>query len=364
MADLQPLQQHTLGEAAHWVDHSQQSMGGHLGIRVTLTDPLSEASERVLRNLMQQIGARVDSWAALLTRHHASQLTRLNEACGSAVRVGPTMAALLSWSADAWEATGGLVNIAMLDERLAAETGTPTRGQAMSRDWRLELTHWQHEDHAHLRGGLLHRPEGLHFDLDGVGKGWIADRAAALLARILDTKVRAGEIPEWSSCFVDGDGDIAIQNRGGAETEVRIEIPRASESTIGAIRVSGASAGIATSGTGVHHWGGRHHIIDPQTGAPADSGIAQATVVAESAREAEAWAKSIVIGGAALIRRAEAAGVRRIVAVQTNGKIISAPALERLNARNQYTPHSALDTDVAAASASAAAATDATVSAR
>ena len=330
-------------------------MGGHLGIRVTLTDPLSEASERVLRNLMQQIGARVDSWAALLTRHHASQLTRLNEASGSAVRVGPTMAALLSWSSDAWEATGGLVNIAMLDERLAAETGTPTRGQALSRDWRLELTHWRHEDHAHLRGGLLHRPEGLRFDLDGVGKGWVADRAAALLVRILDAKVRAGEIPEWSSCFVDGDGDIAIQNRGGAETEVRIEIPRTSEATIGAIRVSGATAGIATSGTGVHHWGGRHHIIDPQTGAPADSGIAQATVVAESAREAEAWAKSIVIGGAALIRRAEAAGVRRIVAVQANGKIISAPALGRFDARNQYTPHSALDTDVAT--------TDATVSA-
>jgi thiamine biosynthesis lipoprotein ApbE len=144
---------------------------------------------------------------------------------------------------------------------------------------------------------------------------------------------------------------------------VRIEIPRASESTIGAIRVSGASAGIATSGTGIHHWGGRHHIIDPQTGAPADSGIAQATVVAESAREAEAWAKSIVIGGAALIRRAEAAGVRRIVAVQTNGMIISAPALERLDARNQYTSHSAMDADVAAASASVAAATDATVSA-
>jgi thiamine biosynthesis lipoprotein ApbE len=95
----------------------------------------------------------------------------------------------------------------------------------------------------------------------------------------------------------------------------------------------------------VHQWGGRHHIIDPHTGTPADSGIAQATVVAESAREAEAWAKSIVIGGAALIRRAEAAGVRRIVAVQTNGSIISAPALDRLDARNKYTPHSARAAD-------------------
>ena len=31
------------------------------------------------------------------------------------------MAALLSWAADAWEMTDGLVNITMLDERLAAE---------------------------------------------------------------------------------------------------------------------------------------------------------------------------------------------------------------------------------------------------
>lgn len=320
-------------------------MGGHLGIRATMAGPLDESSERTLHAILQTIGSRVDAWAALLTRHHSSQLTRLNDASGTEVRVGPTMASLLSWSADAWAATGGHVNIAMLDERIAAETGAPTRGQGLSRDWRLELEHWNHEDHTHLTGGLLHRPEGLHFDLDGVGKGWIADRAAALLAHLLDAKVAAGEIPAWRSCFVDGDGDIAIQNRGGAGTEVRIEIPRLTEATIGSILVTGSSAGIATSGTGVHQWGGRHHIIDPHTGTPADSGIAQATVVAESAREAEAWAKSIVIGGAALIRRAEAAGVRRIVAVQTDGSIISAPAIDRLDARNKYTPHSARTAD-------------------
>jgi ornithine carbamoyltransferase len=72
-----------------------------------------------------------------------------------------------------------------------------------------------------------------------------------------------------------------------------------------ALTVSGASCGVATSGTGVHHWGGRHHLIDPRTGDSAQSGIAQATVVASSAREAEAWAKSIVIDGAAAMRRAD-----------------------------------------------------------
>ena len=337
-AELQTAIVEAVNGAAHWVDHSQRSMGGHLGIRVTLTEPLQKASERVIREAIGDVGRRIDAWAAMLTRHHPSQLTRLNAKSDPAVRVGPTLAALLSWSADAWTTTGGLVNVAMLNERLAAESGAPSRRQTLSRDWRLELDHWRHDDHAHLRGGLLHRPSELHIDLDGVGKGWIADRAVALLARILDSRVAAGEIPAWESCFVDGDGDIAILNRSGAETEVRIEIPRDSEAAIGTVRVRDASAGVATSGTGVHRWGGRHHIIDPRTGQPADSGIAQATVVAESAREAEAWAKAIVIGGAASILRAEAAGVKRIVAVKTDGVIVSAPAIDSTRATNTYTP--------------------------
>lgn len=322
-------------------------MGGHLGIRVVLASPVRESGERVLRGTMQQLGARIDAWARLLTRHHPSQLTRLNETSGSEVRIGPTVASLLSWAADAWDSTAGLVNVAMLEERIAAETGAPLRGQLSSRGWHLDLHHWRHGNHAHLRGGLLRRPENLHFDFDGVGKGWLADRAAALLVRLLDAKVATGEIPAWKSCFVDGDGDISLQHRGGATTEVRIEIPRESEAEIGTIHVGGSAAGIATSGTGVHRWGGRHHIIDPRTGAPADSGIAQATVVAASAREAEAWAKSIVIGGAAMIRRAEAAGVRRIVAVQTDGAIISAPALDALGARNSFLPNAGQPRDAA-----------------
>jgi thiamine biosynthesis lipoprotein len=321
-----------------WFEHTQRSMGGHLGIRVVFAEAVDAAAGPSVRELLRSIGARVDAWASLMTRHHPSQLTRLNAASGAEVSVGPTLASLLSWSADAWEETGGLVNIAMLDERIAAETGVTVRGQGSSRGWQLELRHWRHEDHAHLRGGLLRRPEGLHLDLDGVGKGWIADRAVALLVRLLDARGAVGEIPRWTSCFVDGDGDIALRHRDGAETEIRIEIPREVEATIGTIRVSGPTAGVATSGTGVHRWGGRHHLIDPQTSAPADSGIAQATVVAESAREAEAWAKSIVIGGAALIRRAEAAGIQRIVAVQTHGGIVSAPALDRPDARHRFTP--------------------------
>jgi len=328
-----------------WVERSDTAMGGHLGSRVVWEHELSDTQRADVATLLKEISARVQAWAAIATRHHPSQLTRLNAYSGPQVRVGPTIASLLSWAADAWELTGGLVNITMLNERIAAERGTQSDGQnAADRGWSLTLRSWTHRDHQHLLGGELQRPLGLQMDLDGVGKGWIADRAVALLERSLDAAVAAGRLPAWSSCFINGDGDLAVRNRGGATTEISVEIPRDQERAIGTLTVSGASCGVATSGTGVHHWGGRHHLIDPRTGDSAQSGIAQATVVASSAREAEAWAKSIVIDGAAAMRRAEAAGVQQIIAIRDDGDVVSAPALPPLRPRSTYAPAPAAST--------------------
>ncbi len=320
-------------------------MGGHLGSRVVWLHELSQAQRAEVETLLKAISARVQAWAAIATRHHPSQLTQLNAAKSTSVTIGPTLAALVSWAADAWELTGGLVNITMLNERIAAEHGTQPEGAAAAdRGWNLMLRSWTHRDHQHLVGGELQRPLGLQIDLDGVGKGWIADRAAALLERSLETAVNAGRLPAWSSCFINGDGDLAVRNRGGAVTEISVEIPRDQERAIGTLTVSGTSCGVATSGTGVHHWGGRHHLIDPRTGESAQSGFAQATVVASSAREAEAWAKSIVIDGAAAMRRAEAAGVQQIIAIRDGGEVVSAPALPPLRPRSTYAPTPAAST--------------------
>ena len=314
-------------------------MGGLLGLRVVWQREVTAFHREVAESILAGTVSRIKAWAALATRHRPSQLTRINDSSASTVPVGPTIAALLSWAADAWEMTDGLVNITMLDERLAAEHGSLGDGATpTTRGWSLELRSWTHGDHRHLLGGVLQRAPGLRLDLDGIGKGWIADRAAALLERSLDAAVADGRIPDWSSCFVNGDGDLAVRNRGGAATEVSVEIPRAHDRSIGIVTVRETSCGVATSGTGVHRWGGRHHLIDPRTGLPAQSGIAQATVVASSAREAEAWAKSIVIDGAAAIRRAEAARVQQIVAITDDGAMVAAPALPPLRARTSFEP--------------------------
>lgn len=313
-----------------WVDHRSEAMGGHLRSRVSFTTPLTEANTTSVATLLRELATRVDAWAALATRHHPSQLTELNADARNPAPIGPTLAALLSWAADAHALTGGLVDIGLLTQRISAEESDERPpAPSFDRAWSVDLRLRTISGTRCIAGGSIARPPGMKLDLDGVGKGWIADRAADLLVRRLDAATASGEIPAWSSCFVDGDGDIALRHRHGARTAVAIEIPRRVDASIGEVVVHGDECGVATSGTGVHQWGGRHHLIDPRTGAPSTSGIAQATVVAESARVAEAWAKAIVIGGAAAMRRAESAGVARIVAVDDAGAIVTAPMVGR-----------------------------------
>ena len=140
------------------------------------------------------------------------------------------------------------------------------------------------------RRQLVIRRGRVAFDLDGVAKGWMADRAL----RLLDG---------YPAAFVDADGDVAIRDSIGIGWQVGIEDPIRPGHDVAMVSTLPArgrgSIGIATSGTTKHRWGAddakRHHLIDPSTGRPSTSPIVQATVVASSAAEAEALAKVAVI---------------------------------------------------------------------
>jgi thiamine biosynthesis lipoprotein len=58
---------------------------------------------------------------------------------------------------------------------------------------------------------------------------------------------------------------------------------------------------IATSGRDRRRWrrDGReqHHLIDPETGAPAETDLLRVTVVASDTVEAEVWAKALFLAG-------------------------------------------------------------------
>ena len=299
--------------AADWVEHVATAMGGNLRLQVRFQRTLGDAERASAAQILSGISARILRWSDLATRHRPSQLTALNADSRAGAHIGPTLTAMLAWAAEAYELTGGLVDVGLLTQRVAAESvheaiPVPTS----DRRWTVDAEVREFSGSRLICGGTVSRPHGMMFDLDGIGKGWIVDRAVDALTRQLDSASARGALPAWSSCFVDGDGDIALRHRGGAQTVVSVQIPRAAEAEIGSLTVAGES-GVATSGTGVHRWGGRHHLIDPRTGRPAPGAGRAVTVIAGTAAGAEVLAKALYLlgpeAGGDLLARHGATGV-------------------------------------------------------
>jgi len=317
-------------------------MGGGLGIHVAVRS----GSESTATRDAARAADRVRAWARLLTRHDpTSDLMRFNANPDPRVSVGLTLARVLEWADDARRLTGGVVDATLLDARLAAEAGSEEPAQPFDRRWRLART---------PRGAVVERAPGLHIDLDGVAKGWLADRALALL-------------DGHEGAVVDADGDIAIRVAPADAWEIGVGDPRDAEMLLAVLRFERASAGpdgrlgVATSGISVHSWPdakggpgsangpsedgadsragdgaglgaqvGRHHLIDPRTGRPAQTDVVQATVIASSAAVAEAWAKTaVILGGAAALDRLEHAAVRGAILLLRDGRTVAIPRTTR-----------------------------------
>lgn len=284
------------GEPTDLMSRSVELMGGRVGVNL---DRFGGSAEIDAAADAEAVLRRMAAWADRMTRFTTtSELSRLNGDPRSQVPVGPTLAAVLDWGRHAEGLTGGIVDIALLDARLAAEMasgeGHPVAARSheaspASRSWSL---------HRRARGAAVRRPVGLRFDLDGIGKGWLADRALDRLGR-------------YRATVVDADGDVAVRLDMGVTWLFGIADPRLDEHDLAILRLTsrdiaadrrGGRFGLATSGTSVHRWdrdgGTTHHLIDPRTGRSAESDIVQATVLAGTAREAEALAKSAVILGA------------------------------------------------------------------
>jgi thiamine biosynthesis lipoprotein len=124
--------------------------------------------------------------------------------------------------------------------------------------------------------GTIARPPGVRLDLGGSAKGFIADRAAALLG---------------DPCAVDCGGDVRVRGTHG----VSVANPFGGGPVASITLCDGAAA---TSGIDARLWGRTaHHLLDPATGAPAWTGVVSATAIAPTAVEAEALAKAALLAG-------------------------------------------------------------------
>ena len=202
-----------------------------------------------------------------------SELSRFNASAGSWTDVSPLLESLLRECIRAHALSAGLVNAAVLPALLAAGyTRTfsegPTRVTASVVPPALPEV-------LEVRPGSARLRRGASIDLGGIAKGFLADRLAADLG---------------DNALVNLCGDLYA--RGGGEAGDGWPVG------MGGKTVLLLDMGAATSGTRKRAWGpDLHHLIDPRTGLPSRSDLAETSVIARTGADAEIFAKTALLLG-------------------------------------------------------------------
>jgi FAD:protein FMN transferase len=225
-----------------------------------------------------------------------SELSGLNADPRAEVPVDPLMGRFAAAVAAAAARTGGLVDGTLMPEiEAAGYRGDLRRSLPLALALRLApprrpagpspAARWRGVAYD-APAGVVRRPPGVALDSGGLAKGLFAD-------------VLAETLGPQEAFAVSCAGDLRIGGTAGLPRPVDVQSP-----FDGSVlhRFEVAAGGVATSGIGRRSWldaRGRpaHHILDPATGRPAFTGVAQATAIAPSALEAEVRAKAALLSG-------------------------------------------------------------------
>jgi thiamine biosynthesis lipoprotein len=222
-----------------------------------------------------------------------SELSVLNRAAGEPVAVSPETLTLLALAVLGWQTTAGRFDPTVLDALEAvgydrsfdqllgdgpADRARPAPGPAPG------LAGLRIDPEA----GTVTLPARTRLDLGGIAKGYTAD--------LLCAQLRAAGA---TGACVNVGGDLRVSGtapRGGPWT---IAVPHPHGGQAATLQLTEGAA--ATSSPLQRAWqaGGRpaHHLIDPRTSQPAQTDIAQVTVVAAEAWRAEVAAKAAFLAG-------------------------------------------------------------------
>ncbi|HSG49659.1 MAG TPA: FAD:protein FMN transferase [Longimicrobiales bacterium] len=246
--------------------------------------------EGMARQALQAAAAELRRVERLMTRFTAtSDVGRFNAAApGARVPVSPETAEVVR-EALAWaRRSGGAFDPTL--ERLTAAWDPMTHhtppSEELLRSAAADARGWASLELASAPGASeawLVRSPGASLDLGGIAKGYGVDQAVRVLR---EHGIHRGLVNVGGDLMAMGDGP------GGRPWRVGIRDPRSPEGLLDTVEV--VEGAVATSGDYLRYFdhGGRryHHILDPRTGAPAQSGMRTVTVLAADVTTADASA--------------------------------------------------------------------------
>jgi len=239
----------------------------------------------------------IDDLEDQLTIYRDSELMQINETASDGwVAVEPKLFQLLQTCAmysletgGAFDAATGALTEAWGFQRRQGSVPSPfQRAEAMAK------TGMRHVMLNAETRSIKYRQPGLKLNLGSIGKGYALDCAAEMLQT------------RWGirSALLHGGGSsvraIGVPPDDTRGWPIAIRHPWDTARTLGTVRLNGC--GFATSAATFQYfeYNGKKlgHVLDPRTGWPAD-GTASASVVAQTAAEADAYSTAYFVLGAA-----------------------------------------------------------------
>ena len=284
--------------------------GSAMGTTYAIT---ANCPDRVPAAAVAALLARIDS--RMSTYDEASELMRLNRApVRQWVPVSRELVEVVAAAKTVAEDTGGAFDPTVAP--LVRLWGFGASGSHDRPDDTAIRAALVSVGHRHLRYRLappaLSKDRALSMDLSAIAKGHAVDRVADVLRG-------AG----CRAFLVEFGGEIRAQGSApsGGPWRIGVDSPSGSGQHEEPIRLR--DAGLATSGDYRQYMerDGRRdtHIIDPRSGYPVRHRLASVTVVAESARSADAYATALMVLGERGGRRfADAAGLAALFIVRTD----------------------------------------------
>lgn len=223
-----------------------------------------------------------------------SDIGRINSVPTATTSVDPSTMELLEEALRLSALTDGALDITVYP--LITAYGFPSKEYILPDDAEIDrLLELVGYEKVSLGSGTVSlERNGMALDLGAVAKGYASNRCAEILSE-------AGV----TSALIKLGGNIqAVGSKpDGSPWRVAVQNPADASGYVGVIEVSGLA--VVTSGSYERYFDVEtdgavrriHHIIDPETGRPADNGLVSVTVVSEDGLLADAYSTALFVMG-------------------------------------------------------------------
>lgn len=246
-----------------------------------------EGADEALDAVAQRIRALETLWSAT---DADSEIYAANHSGGAAVQVSAETAQLVSFALEMAEQTGGALDPTIYPVLTAWGFTTDSRQLPSLEEIQALLPQVDYR-RIRVEGQRLTVPDGMQLDLGAVGKGYAGDLAAQVLRE-----------HGVDSAILSLGGNIqAVGSRpDGGKWRVGVSAPW-EEGILGVLEISDVA--VVTSGgyenyfeseDGHIYW----HILDPDTGYPADNGLAATVIVGNDGKLCDALSTALFVMGA------------------------------------------------------------------